>query len=77
MALVVNNLFAKAGDIGDLGSILGSGRSPEKGMATHSSILAWRIPWTEEPGTKRQTQLKRLSMHAHIESISSAHCVLV
>ena len=23
---------------------------PEKGMATHSSILAWRIPWTEEPG---------------------------
>ena len=22
----------------------------EKGMATHSSILAWRIPWTEEPG---------------------------
>ena len=23
----------------------------EKGMATHSSILAWRIPWTEEPGT--------------------------
>ena len=24
----------------------------EKGMATHSSILAWRIPWTEEPGTR-------------------------
>ena len=24
--------------------------SPEKAMATHSSILAWRIPWTEEPG---------------------------
>ena len=23
---------------------------PKKGMATHSSILAWRIPWTEEPG---------------------------
>ena len=32
------------------GSIPGSGRSPEEGMATHSSILAWRIPWTEEPG---------------------------
>jgi len=30
--------------------IPGSGRSPGKGMATHSSILAWRIPWTEEPG---------------------------
>ena len=29
---------------------LGSADSLEKGMATHSSILAWRIPWTEEPG---------------------------
>ena len=29
---------------GDLGLILGSGRSPGEGMATHSSILAWRIP---------------------------------
>ena len=35
---------------GDLGSIPGSERSPEKKMATHSSILAWRIQWTEEPG---------------------------
>ena len=37
---------------GDLGLIHGSGwEDPlEKGMATHSSILAWRIPWTEEPG---------------------------
>ena len=34
----------------DLGSISGSGRSLEKGMATHSSILAWRILWTQEPG---------------------------
>ena len=33
---------------GDLGSIPGLGRSLEKGMATHSSILAWRIPRTEE-----------------------------
>ena len=31
-------------------SIPGSGRSLEKGMATHSSIPAWRVPWTEEPG---------------------------
>ena len=30
----------------DLGLIPGLGRSPEKGKATHSSILAWRIPWT-------------------------------
>ena len=34
----------------DMGSILGSERSPGKGNGTLSSILAWRIPWTEEPG---------------------------
>ena len=37
-------------NVGDLCSIPGLGRSSEKGTATHSSILAWRIPWTEEPG---------------------------
>ena len=37
-------------DIRDVGSIPGSGRSLEEGKATHSGILAWRIPWTEEPG---------------------------
>ena len=35
---------------GDAGSIPGVGRSLEEGMATHSSILAWEILWTEEPG---------------------------
>ena len=50
MALVVKNLFANAGDLRDLGSIPGSGRSPGGERGTHSSILAWRIPWTEEPG---------------------------
>ena len=41
-------------------------------MATHSSALAWRIPWTEEPGrllsmgSQSGTRLKRLSMHACI-----------
>ena len=35
---------------GDPGSNPGSGRSPGGGMATHSSILAWSISWTEEPG---------------------------
>ena len=41
------NPFASSGDTG---SIPGSGRSLGKGNAIHSSILAWRIPWTEEPG---------------------------
>ena len=42
----------------------------EKEMTTHSSILAWRIPWTEEPGglqsmgSKESDRPKRLSMHA-------------
>ena len=35
---------------GDLGSISGSEDPLEKAMATHSSILAWEMPWTEEPG---------------------------
>ena len=38
------------GDIRDAGSIPGSEKPLEEGMATHSSILAWRIPWIEEPG---------------------------
>ena len=37
-------------NVGDLGSILGLGSSLEKEMATHSSTLAWKIPWTEKPG---------------------------
>ena len=45
--LAVKNLPANARDSG---YIPGSGRSLEKEMATHSSILAWEIPWTEEPG---------------------------
>ena len=45
---MAKNLPANAGDTGGAGSVSGLGRSPEEGMATHSSILAWRIPWTEE-----------------------------
>ena len=39
---------------------LGWEDSLEKGMATHSSILAWRIPWTEEPGGLQSMGLQRL-----------------
>ena len=46
----VKNLPANAGDTRYEGSIPVLGRCPEKEMATHSSILAWRISWTEEPG---------------------------
>ena len=44
----------------DLGSIPGWGRSPESEMATHSSILAWEIPWTEEGGGLQFTGLQRV-----------------
>ena len=39
-----------AGDTGDVGSILGQEDPLEKEMVNHSSILAWKIPWAEEPG---------------------------
>ena len=47
---MVKNLPAHARDIGDRGWIPGSGRSPGGETAIRSSILAWRILWTEEPG---------------------------
>jgi len=50
VAQMVKNPPADAGNVRNPGSIPGSGRSLEKGMATHSSIPAWRVPWTEEPG---------------------------
>ena len=37
-----------------------SGRSPGGGNGTHSSTLAWRIPWTEEPGGLQSTGLQRV-----------------
>ena len=38
-----------------------SGEDPlEKGMATHSSILAWRIPWTQDPGELQSKRLQRV-----------------
>ena len=47
-------------DAGDLSSIPRSGRFLEKGMATHSSILAWEISWTEEPGRLQSMGVQRV-----------------
>ena len=44
------NLPVNAGGVEDTGSNLGSERSLEEEIATRSSLLAWRIPWTKEPG---------------------------
>ena len=60
VVLVVKNSPANAGDVRDVGSIPGLGRSLEKGTATHSSILGWRIPWTEEPGGLQSIELQRV-----------------
>ena len=48
------------GAIGDAGSSPGLGNPLEKELATHSSILAWRIPWTEEPGGLQSMMSQRV-----------------
>ena len=45
---------------GDLGLIPGLGRSPEEQNATHSSILAWRIPWTEDSSRLQSLRSQRV-----------------
>ena len=47
---VVKNPPVNTGDARDVGSITGLGRSPGGGNGNHSSILAWKTPWTEEAG---------------------------
>ena len=50
MAQMVKSLPANAGDTGDPDLIPVSGKPPGEEMAILSNILAWRIPWIEEPG---------------------------
>ena len=58
--------------VGDLGLIPGLGRSPGGGQATHSSVLAWRIPWTEEPGRLQSLVLQRVG-----HDWATKHCIFV
>ena len=75
------NLLANAGNSRDTGSIPGLGGSPGgEGMVTHSTILVWRIPWTEKPGGLQSiglhrvwTQLKRLITHTHTHTHTQQH----
>ena len=57
---MVKNLPADAEDMRDVGLTHGWDNPLEEGMATHSSILAWRIPWTEEPGGLQSMGLQRV-----------------
>ena len=52
---VIKNLPANAGDVG---LILGQEDPLEEKLATHSSILAWKMPWTEEPGSLQSMGLQ-------------------
>ena len=71
MALAVKNPPANAGGIRDASRSLDRDDPLEEGMATHSSILAWRIPWTEEPGglqsTGHRVRHDWARMHRHLE----------
>ena len=60
VVLVVKNLPANAGDVRDMVESLDWENTLEKGKAIHSSILAWRIPWIEEPGRLKSIGLQRV-----------------
>ena len=57
---LVDNPPPNAGDVRDAGSIPGSGRSPGEGNGNPLQYLAWRIPWTEEPGGLQSMGLQRV-----------------
>ena len=81
MALVVKNPPANTGDRRDAELISGLEDPLEEGMETHSSILAWKIPWREKPGTtvqgvaKSQTRLKQLSMHSRLNKEDKSEAI--
>ena len=60
MVLEVEYLPAKAGDTRDTSAISELEDTWEEEVATHYSILAWRIPWTEEPGGLQSRGLERV-----------------
>ena len=59
---VIKNLPFNAGNSGDTGSVPGSEDSPEEEMTTHSSVLTWIIPWTEEPGRLQPVGSQRIRL---------------
>ena len=70
MVLVVKNLLAKAEDVRDTVQSLAQEDPLEEGMSTHSSILAWRIPWTEESG-----RLQSIGSHRVGHDCSNLACM--
>ena len=74
-SLVAQTVKESAWNAGNPASIPGSGRTLEKGMATHSSILAKTIPWTEEPGRLQSMGLERVrhNLATNTHFFSSSH----
>ena len=75
---MVRNLPVNARDKGDVGSIPGLGRSSGGETATHSSILAWKIPATEEPREIQSMRSQRFAHdwdHTHTHTQASMHRV--
>ena len=70
---MVKNPPANARELRDLGSIPGWEDPLEEGIATHSSILAWRIPWTEEPGGLQSMGLQRVGYGFSFSICVSSH----
>ena len=68
---VIKNVPANAGDARDEGLIPGLGRSPGEEIATHSSILAWKIPWIEEPGRLYSLGLHRVGHNLAYTAINT------
>ena len=60
VVVVVKNPPANAEDVRNVGSVPELGRSPGGGHATHSSTLAWRMPWTEEAGRLQSVGSQRV-----------------
>ena len=67
----------KAEDAGAVGSIPGPRRSPKGGYATHSSILTWRIPWTEGPDGLQSTGSQRVDMPVVTEQAHTLNEVVI
>ena len=71
---MVKNLPANPGDAVGTGSIPESVRSLEEEMATHLSILAWEIPWTEEPGGLQSIESQRVRQDCATEYTGQVRC---
>ena len=83
VVLVIKNLPAHAEDLRDASWIPGSGRSPRGSLATLSSILTWRIPWTEDPGglqsiASQRVRTTEVTRHAYTtKTVVSINSILL